>query len=44
MKCPVGNYEMIPESPISKMGIRMSGRGVDNEICQNPRCERFGRQ
>ena len=42
MKCPECGEEMESEAPMSKMGERMSGRGVDDNTCMNPRCKYFG--
>jgi len=43
MKCPLCGHECEPEVPYSAMGEPMYGRGVEDYICVNPRCERFGR-
>lgn len=42
--CPGCGQEMDAEPPLSAMGERMHGRGVDDQICMNPRCRRFGRR
>jgi transcription elongation factor Elf1 len=44
MKCSECGSEMEAEAPLSAMGVRMYGRGVDDYVCQNPRCSRFGRK
>lgn len=41
-KCPYCGQEMEAEAPLSAMGERMYGRGVDTYTCTNPRCPRFG--
>lgn len=42
MKCPSCGQEMESEAPFSAMGERMYGRGVDDYVCMNPRCRKFG--
>jgi len=42
--CPECGNEMKEElPPMSAMGERMWGRGLEEYYCDNPRCSRFGR-
>jgi len=43
-ECPICGQERESEAPFSKMGEPMYGRGVDEEICMNPRCPHFGKR
>ena len=41
--CPICGDEMEEETPLSKMGEPMYGRGVETHRCTNPRCSRYGK-
>ncbi|MCX9028494.1 MAG: hypothetical protein OIN86_09985 [Candidatus Methanoperedens sp.] len=42
--CPHCGEERESTPPLSKTGGRMHGRGVDEEVCMNPRCSHFGKR
>lgn len=43
-KCSACGQEMRKKlPPLSNMGYRMYGRGLDDYECDNPRCKRFGK-
>ncbi len=42
MKCGTCGYKMDEETPLSAMGYPMHGRGVEEYVCMNPRCPKFG--
>lgn len=42
--CPVCGEELEEDlPPLSAMGERMWGRGLEDKYCPNPKCPRFGR-
>lgn len=42
--CPHCGQERESKAPFSKMGEPVYGRGVDEEVCMNPRCSHFGKR
>ena len=42
MKCSGCGENLRAEAPLSNMGNRMYGRGVDSYTCWNPRCRLYG--